>query len=89
MLTKTKNIGKNKKKKFFPKIQKKSEHIAPGTAQLKFERNLCVKFRDNCDTDGRTTDKLRFHELCRHSQAELKNYMGLIFLAQGFLLFQS
>ncbi len=46
--------------------------MAQGNPQLKFERNLCikhVKFRDNCDTDGRwmdgrTADKFRFHELC-------------------------
>ncbi len=44
--------------------------MAQGKPQLKFERNPCIKFRDNCDTDGQTddgpqtTDKLRFHELC-------------------------
>ncbi len=38
--------------------------MAQGKAQLKFERNPCIKFRDNCDTDGRQTmDKLQFHEL--------------------------
>ncbi len=37
--------------------------MAQGKAQLKFERNPWIKFRDNCDTDGRT-DKFRFHELC-------------------------
>ncbi len=47
-----------------------SEPMAQGKLQLKFERNPCIKFRDNCDMDGRTddgrqtTDKLRFHELC-------------------------
>ncbi len=30
--------------------------MAQGKLQLKFERNLCIKSRDNCDTDGRTTD---------------------------------
>ncbi len=71
MLTKTKNIRKKSKKKFFSKIQKTSERMAQGKPQLKFERNPWIKFRDNCDTDGRrmtdgrrTTDKLRFHELC-------------------------
>ena len=54
MLTKTKNIHKKKKK--IPKIKKKSEHMAQGKPQLKFERNPCIKFRDNCDTDGRRTD---------------------------------
>ncbi len=44
--------------------------MAQSKPQLIFERNPCVKFRDNCDTDGRTDDgrqtmdKLRFHELC-------------------------
>ncbi len=28
--------------------------MAHGKAQLKLERNPCIKFRDNCDTDGRT-----------------------------------
>ncbi len=31
--------------------------MAQGKPQVKFERNLCIKFRDNCDTDGRRTDK--------------------------------
>ncbi len=30
--------------------------MAQGKPELKFERNLCIKFRDNCDTDGRTMD---------------------------------
>ncbi len=30
--------------------------MAQRKPQLKFERNPCIKFRDNCDTDGRTTD---------------------------------
>ena len=48
--------------------------MAQGKPQLKFERNTCVKFRDNCDTggrtDGRRTDERQttetddgFHEL--------------------------
>ncbi len=28
--------------------------MAQGKPQVKFERNPCIKFRDNCDTDGRT-----------------------------------
>ncbi len=57
MLTKTKNIRKISTKKNLSKIQKKkSERIAQGKPQLKFERNPRVKFGDNCDTDGRTTD---------------------------------
>ncbi len=59
MLTKTKNIRKKSKKNFFLKIQKTSERMAQGKPQLKFERNPCIKFRDNCDTDGRTTDGRR------------------------------
>ncbi len=43
--------------------------MTQGKPQLKFERSPCIKFRDNCDMDGRTdgrqtTDILRFHELC-------------------------
>ncbi len=44
--------------------------MAQGKQQPKFETNPCTRFRDNCDTDGRTaderqtTDKFRFHELC-------------------------
>ena len=43
--------------------------MAQGKQQPKFEKNLCIRFRDNCDTDGQTTDgqtmdKFRFHELC-------------------------
>ena len=30
--------------------------MAQGKPQLKLERNPCIKFRDNCDTDGRWTD---------------------------------
>ncbi len=42
---------------------------------MKFERNPCIRFRDNCDTDGRTDGrrtKVPYHELCWQSQAELK-----------------
>ncbi len=47
--------------------------MAQGKQQPKFERNPCVRFRDNCDTNRRqTTDKFRFYELCWHGQAELK-----------------
>ncbi len=56
MLTKTKNIRKKSKKKFFSQIQKTSERMAQGKPQLKFEGNPCTKFRDNCDTDGRRTN---------------------------------
>ncbi len=30
--------------------------MAQGKQQLKFERNPCIKFRDDCDTDGRRTN---------------------------------
>ncbi len=56
MLTKTKNIRKKSKKNFFSKIKKMSERMAQGKPQLKFERNPCIKFRDNCDMDGRRTN---------------------------------
>ncbi len=55
MITKTK---KKIKTKCFSKIQKTSERMAQGKPELKFKRNPSVKFRDNCDTDGRTTDGL-------------------------------
>ncbi len=56
MLTKTKNIRKKSPQKFFSKIQKMSERMAQEKPQLKFERNPCIRFRGNCDMDGRTTD---------------------------------
>ncbi len=31
--------------------------MAQGKPQVKFERNPCIKFRDNCDTDGRTDER--------------------------------
>ncbi len=70
MWTKAKNIRKKIKNS-----KKTSGHMVQGKLQLKFERNPCIKFRDNrChrQTDGRTTDEFRFHELSWHSQAELK-----------------
>ncbi len=33
--------------------------IVQEKAQMKFERNPCIRFRDNCDTDGRRTDGQR------------------------------
>ncbi len=30
--------------------------MARGKQQPKFVRNMCIRFRDNCDTDGRTMD---------------------------------
>ncbi len=58
MLTKTKIFKKNKKKHFLSKMKKKSVHMAQGKPQLKFERNPCIRFRENCATDGRMTDNL-------------------------------
>ncbi len=69
MLAKTKKIPKNSKKKFFSK--KTSGHMAQWKPQIKFERNPCNNFRDK-RCYRRTTDEFRFHELCWHSQAELK-----------------
>ena len=55
MLTKTKNIHKKSKKKF--KKKKMVLRIIQEKLQMKFERNPCIRFKDNCDTDdGRTTD---------------------------------
>ncbi len=58
MLTKRKtNIHKKIKKKiFFSKIQNTCGRMAQGKPPLKFERNLCIQFRDDCDTYGRTDD---------------------------------
>ncbi len=66
---------------FFQKFKKKKqknkkknvERMAQGKQQPKFERNPFIRFRDNCDTDRQTTDKLQFHELCCRSEVELKN----------------
>ncbi len=63
----------------FSKMLKTSGHMAQGKSKLKFERNPCNNNRDKwCHrwtTDGRgTTDEFRFHELCWHSQAELKMF---------------
>ncbi len=44
--------------------------MAQGKPQLKFERNPYIKFRDNCDTDGRTTDDRQI--AIAWAQAELK-----------------
>ncbi len=30
--------------------------MAQGKPQPESERNPCIRFRDNCDTDGRTDD---------------------------------
>ncbi len=70
MLTKTKNIRKKSKKKFKKKIKKLVLRIVQEKPQMKFERNPCIRFRDNCNTDdgrmddGRTTDIVPYHELC-------------------------
>ena len=57
MLTKTKNIRKKKKKKFSQKFNQHPSVWPRGSQckpQLKFERITCIRFRDNCDTDGQT-----------------------------------
>ena len=56
MLTKTKNIRKKTKKKFFQKMKKMSGRMDHRTQPPKFERNLCARFRENLATDGRTDD---------------------------------
>ncbi len=58
MLTKTKNIRKKTLKKCFSKIQETSERMVQGKQQRTYERNQCIRFRDNCDCD-----KFRFDEL--------------------------
>ncbi len=61
MLTKTKPIHNKSKKK---SIKNLVLPIVQEKPQIKFERNLCIRFRDNCDTDDGRTDECRFHELC-------------------------
>ncbi len=46
---KKQNKTKQKKKKTT------AGRMAQGKQELKFERKPCIRFRDNCDTDGRTT----------------------------------
>ncbi len=59
--------------------------MAQGKQQLKFERNLCVIYRDNCDPEeqtmnGRTDNKVPCYKLCLQSQTELKRFE---LMAQG------
>ncbi len=73
MLTKTK---KNRKKSenvgfFFWKIQKKCQRMAQGKPQPKFERNPCIRLRDNRDTDGGRT-KVPYHEVCWQESSRAK-----------------
>ncbi len=49
-------IGKKSENVFFLKIQKTCQRMAQGKPQLKFERNLCIWFRENCDTDAGRPD---------------------------------
>ncbi len=51
--------------------------MAQGKPQLTFERNPGIKFRDNCDTDGRRTDDRRRTNCDFMSSAdiELKMYL--------------
>ncbi len=49
-------VGAKKSKNKISKIEKKSERMAHGVQQLKFERNPCIRYRDNCDTDERRTN---------------------------------
>ncbi len=56
---------------------KNSARIAQGKQQLKFERNPRIRYSDNCDMGGRTTngqatDEFRFHEFdLLNNEAEL------------------
>ncbi len=36
------------------KLQQTSQRMAQGKQQPKFERNPCIRFKDNCVTEGRT-----------------------------------
>ncbi len=54
VLTEMKNIRKNDD--FFHKTKILPLRIVQRNQQFKFERNPCIKFRDNCDTDRRTDD---------------------------------
>ncbi len=38
--------------------------MAQGKPQQKLERNLCIRFRDNCDADDGQRTKVPYHELC-------------------------
>ncbi len=61
-IQKYKKNNKNKHTKTKTKQNKKkmSERMAQGKQEPKlFERNPCIIFRDNCDTDGGRTDGSR------------------------------
>ena len=69
----TRNIRKKiQKKKKKIKFNKKSESMVKGNQQPNL-KEICVRYRDNCDTDELATNEFRFHDLCWHSQAELSN----------------
>ncbi len=77
MLTKTKNIRKKSKKKISKIKKKKVWEYGSGEAATKIWNKIHAVNSEIIDatdgrTDGRTTDEFRFHELCWHSQAELK-----------------
>ena len=43
---------------------------------MKFERNPCIRFRDNCDTDGRRTnsDLMSSADTVKQSEKSKKNF---------------
>ncbi len=77
MLTKMKKNSEKFENAIFSNIQKTSWHVAQGKPQLKFERNLFNRFRDNCDTDRQILISSPL-PTCTCSQAELnKGSMNL------------
>ncbi len=73
MLTKTKKIPEKSKKKCFAKMKNTSGHMVQGKLQLNLKEIHAIGSEIIYATDGRrTADEFRFHELCWHSQAELK-----------------
>ncbi len=80
---------------YFKNIKKRSVHISQGKKQLKFERNPCMRFSDNCDTDDAwtTTDYGQIFfldDLFWHSQTEVKCFLMIhlkIKISKGVLKF--
>ncbi len=70
---------------FFSKIKKLSAHMAQGEPQWTFERNPWNNRDNRCHR--RTTDECRFHELCWHSQAELKIIYTVLTVCRNYMCF--
>ncbi len=47
------NKKSSKMRNFFQKFEKNFLAPGPGEQQLKFDRNPCIRYRDNCDIDSR------------------------------------